>query len=103
VTAHPDEAWDFLMFATKAGNVQTFLKQTRKPTALRSLVNSQLEDLDLSVFASQAPTSKNWYHGTNALATEKAFLDMIRQTLSREADPRRIVELTATKVNQTIK
>jgi len=103
LTTHPDEAWDFVMFATRADNAQSFLKQTRKPTALRALVNTQLEDLDLSVFASQAPTAKNWYHGTNAQATEKAFLDMIRQTLSREAEPKRIVELAATKVNQTIK
>jgi multiple sugar transport system substrate-binding protein len=103
MTEHPNEAWDFLMYATRAENVQSYLRQTRKPTALRALVNSQLEDLDLSVFAAQAPTAKNWYHGTNAQATEKAYLDMIRQTVSREADPKRIVELAATKVNQTIK
>lgn len=102
-TAHPNEAWDFLMFLTNASNAPNYLKATRKPTALRSLVNSQLDDLDLSAFASQAPYAKSWYHGTDAQATEEAFQAMIRQALSREADPKRIVELAATKVNQTIK
>lgn len=102
-SAHQNEAWDFLTFLTNEENSASFLKSARKPTARRSLVNSQLDDLDLAVFAAQAPSAKSWYHGTDARATEQSFLDMIRQMLSREADPKRLVELTATKVNQTIK
>lgn len=102
-TEHPDEAWDFLMFAAREENAALYLKATGKPTAHRSLVNSQLNDLNLAAFAAQAPSSKSWYHGSDARATEQAFLEMIRQTLSREADPARLVELAATKVNQTVK
>lgn len=102
-TKYPNEAWDFVMFMTKAENAQKYLSVTKKPTALRSLVNGQLEDLDLSVFAAQVPTAKSWYHGVDADATEKAFSEMIRQMLAGEADPKKIVELGATKVNQTIK
>lgn len=102
-TPHPDEAWDFLMFMTKADQVQKYLAATKKPTALRGLVNGQLEDLDLSVFASEVPTAKSWYHGTDANATEQAFQEMIQQMLAGDADPKKIVELGATKVNQTVK
>lgn len=102
-TQYPNEAWDLVQFITQAENAQKFLATTRRPTALRALVNGQLEDLDLSVFASQVPTAKSWYHGIDADATEKAFAEMIRQMLAGEADPKKIVELGATKVNQTIK
>jgi len=102
-TKYPNETWDFVQFMTKAENAQKYLAATKKPTALRGLVNGQLEDLDLSVFAAQVPTAKSWYHGTDAEATEKAFAEMIRQMLAGEADPKKIVELGATKVNQTIK
>ncbi len=102
-TKSPNEAWDFLMHVAKSENVQSYLKVTKKPTALRSLISSQLDDLDLSVFAAQAPFAKNWYHGKDARATEQAFEGMIDQMLARENDPKRIVELAATKVNQTIR
>jgi multiple sugar transport system substrate-binding protein len=102
-TAHPDEAWDFVQFMTNADNVQSYLKATDKPTALRSLISGQLDDLDLSVFASQLPTAESWYHGTDENATEQAMLDMINQSLAATSDPKQIVQLGATKVNQTIK
>ncbi|MEA3249859.1 MAG: extracellular solute-binding protein [Patescibacteria group bacterium] len=102
-TEHPDELWEFLQFMTAAEQAQKYLDKTGKPTALRSLINSQLEDIDLSVFASQLPTALTWYRGTDATATEDTFKDMIGQMLvGEDPDPVKIVELGATKVNQTI-
>jgi hypothetical protein len=34
---------------------------------------------------------------------ESAFADMIRQMLAGETDPKRLLEVAATKVNQTIR
>jgi multiple sugar transport system substrate-binding protein len=102
-TEHPDEAWDLLQFMTKAEEAQKYVQTAKKPTALRSLVNSQLEDLDLAVFAAQVTTARTWYRGTDAAATEEAMLEMIDSMLEGDADPKRIVELGATKVNQTVK
>ena len=102
-TKYPDEAWDFVRFITSPQEVQKYLAAAKKPTALRSLVNSQLEDLDLSVFASQVLTAKSWYRGQDAAASEQIFRDMITQSQAGEADFKRIVELGATRVNQTIK
>jgi len=101
-TEYPNESWDFIRFATSAEEAQKYLTRTNKPTALRSLVNSQLESLDLSVFASQLPSSTSWYRGTDALATEETFREMIRQMHTAEADPAKIIELGTTKVNQTL-
>jgi ABC-type glycerol-3-phosphate transport system substrate-binding protein len=102
-TDHPDEVWDFLQFMTSADQATKYLNRTGKPTALRSLISSQLEDIDLSVFASQLPTSTTWYRGSDAEATEGIMNDMITQMLTEEEpDPVKIIELGATKVNQTI-
>jgi multiple sugar transport system substrate-binding protein len=102
-TEHVNEAWDFLRFATAADMAKKYLDKTGRPTALRSLINSQLDDLDLSVFASQLPTAVSWYRGSDAAAQEEAFFEMIRQMIDTpEPDPAKIVDLAATKVNQTI-
>lgn len=101
-TEYPDEAWDFLQFATKAQQAQSYLKVTNKPTALRSLVNGQLQDIDLAPFASQLPSAKSWYHGRDADAAEEALKEMLRQMLVDGSDPAKLLELAASKVNQTI-
>ena len=101
-TKYPNESWDFVRFATSAEEAQKYLTRTNKPTALRSLVNSQLENIDLSVFAGQLPSSTSWYRGNDALATEESFREMVRQMHATEADPNKIVELGATKMNQTL-
>ena len=99
---HPGEAWEFVQFITAAEQAQLYLNKTRRPTALLGLINSQLEDLDLSIFASQLPNTRSWYDGVDAKAMEEALNEMIRQALADEADPTRILELGATKVNQTL-
>jgi len=101
-TTHPTEAWDLVLFMSKPENATKYLLATKKPTALRGLINAQLENLDLSVFASEVPTAKSWYHGTDALAAESAFKEMIRQMIAGDNDPVKIMEIGATKVNQTI-
>lgn len=102
-TKYPNEAWDFLQFITKADQVQRYLAKAKKPTALRSLVNTQLEDLDLSTFASQVLSAKSWYHGADPFAAEKAMNEMIRGQLAAEADTQRLLEIGAAKINQTVK
>jgi ABC-type glycerol-3-phosphate transport system substrate-binding protein len=102
-TKYPNEAWDFVQFMTQAEQAKQYLAKIKKPTALRSLVSTQQEDLDLSVFANQVLSAKSWYHGTDPAAAEKIMNDMIRSQLAGEAETQRIVEIGATKVNQTIK
>jgi ABC-type glycerol-3-phosphate transport system substrate-binding protein len=102
-SAHPEEAWDFLLFLTDKDHVGTYLSTTRKPAALKALLPAQQLDNDLSVFASQGPLAKSWYHGNDAAAMETAFADMVAQALADDADIKKIVSLGATKVNQTVR
>jgi maltose-binding protein MalE len=102
-TKYVNETWDFLKFVSSAEQAQKYLDKTNKPTALRSLVNAQLENLDMSVFAAELPTAMSWYHGNDAISQEEAFDAMIRQMVTtEEPDPQKIVDQAATKVNQTV-
>lgn len=102
-TKYSNEAWDFIQFAAKAENASKYLAKTKKPTALRSLVASQVEDIDLSVFASQILTAKSWYHGLDEPAVEKIFSDMIDQAVAGTQTLKEAINLAQGRVNQTIR
>ena len=95
-------AWDFVLFATSPKQVTPYLEATKKPTALRSLVATQLESEEVGVFASQVLTAKSWYRGMNPFAAEDALLDAADAILSG-ADPRDILNIAAQRVNQTLR
>jgi len=100
---HQNEAWDFIQFmTTKPDQVKKYLDLTKHPTALRALINDQLNNEDLKIFAQQLLTAKSWYRGHDSLAAEKAINDMIDSVV---ANPERLedaVNLAASRVQQTI-
>ncbi len=95
-----DWAWDFIQFMAKNDHVSAYLAAAKKPTALRGLITSQLDDETLSVFSSQTLTAKSWYHGKDAQAVETAFSDLIESVLSGENIEQEITN-TENKINQT--
>jgi multiple sugar transport system substrate-binding protein len=78
---NPNYAWDFLKFAAQKGQVDAYLKRTKRPTALRSLIEEQKKDEDLAPFAEQLLFAKSWYQGKNPRLMERAFADMISDSL----------------------
>lgn len=99
---YPNEAWDFIQFMTKAEQASLYLEKTKKPTALRALVPVQLEDDDLSVFASELLTAKSWYHGKNAMAAETAIAEMINNAKQGLDKILEVINTAANKVQQTV-
>ena len=100
---HPNEAWDFVQFLTKEENAKTYLAKTKKPTALKSLINSQKDDEDLGVFAEQVLSAKSWYHGKDAASAESAIGEMIDLALTATSDKLQdVLNNGAIKVQQTI-
>jgi len=70
-------AWNFIQSTANAELVPVYLKANKKPTALRALLNDQLNDEDVRVFASQVLTADNWYNGYDPAAAEKYLADIV--------------------------
>jgi len=101
-TVNRDYAWDFVQFMADVRNVEAYLETANRPTALRSLQSKQLEDLDLSVFASQILTAQSWYRGKDWEAVEEAFADMIDSQVYGSMELKDAINLAASRVNQTL-
>lgn len=102
-SAHANEAWDFIQFATKEEQVKSYLDKTQRPPALRSLIASQKTNDDLGVFTSQVLTAKSWYKGRNATAAEEAIKEMIDQVVKNTGERLQdIINQAASRIQQTI-
>ena len=95
-----DFAWDFIQFETSAEQAPKYLTAAQKPPARRALINSQMQDETLSVFASQVLTAKSWYKGKDSTVAENAMLDLIDSVLAGD-DPLKAISQAELKVNQT--
>lgn len=96
-----DLAWAFLNQA--ALNPQGYLNRVKKPTALRALISSQIENPDLEVFASQVLTASSWYQGKNALLMEEAFKEMIDDINEGKKTYLEAINFAIQKINQGIR
>lgn len=100
-TKYPNYSWDFLQFAASEEQVKSYLTRTKKPTALRALVNEQLSDYDIRPFASQVLTAKSWYSGRNPTGMEEIFDEMIKAITSGKNTAEEAIDYAAGRVNQT--
>lgn len=99
---HADYAWDFVMYATDEDNVTTYLQEAGKPTALRSLIDDQLNDENIGVFAEELLTAQTWYRGTDVAAAEEAMNQLIDDVLAGTyEDPQDAIDTAAKVVSQT--
>jgi ABC-type glycerol-3-phosphate transport system substrate-binding protein len=96
------EAWDFVQYMAKKDNVASYLEKTKKPTALRALVDEQSEDPTVGVFAKQVLTAKSWYEGNDAKAMEAIFKEMIDESNSGLVEINEAITQAARKVQQTV-
>lgn len=103
-SAHATEAWDFLLFVNQPEEIKKFLTKTRRPTAQRALISTQLEDEDLYPSVSQALTAVTWYKGYDIASAEKTFKDMIEQylVLTDEDKVNDILNVATSKISQTL-
>lgn len=98
-----DAAWDFIQFMTKAEQVESYLNKTKRPTALRSLIDKQTEDPEVAVFVEQILTAKSWYRGKDPNAAEKIFSQMIDEAVTGQNKIEDVINLAARRIQQTIK
>ncbi len=97
-----NEAWDFIQFmTTRQEQAQKYVDATNRPAALRTIVNEQLTDDSIAMFAQQILTAVNWYHGDNAPAMRQAFADMITNITQNSASVIDQARTAAQKIQQT--
>ncbi|MDD3102069.1 MAG: extracellular solute-binding protein, partial [Patescibacteria group bacterium] len=99
---HPDESWAFLLYATEEANNKTFLEKTKHPTAIRSLIQFQLEDFDLAPFVKGVLTAQTWYQGKNYSLVEESFKEMVRNVLTGTKEIKQALDYCVQKVNLTL-
>lgn len=102
-TEFVDWAWDFVQFMADEDNVTSYLEETGKPPALRSLINDALDDENVGSFAEQLLTAKSWYHGNDVAAMEDAMEGLIDAILVGPEDPENVIEQSARVIMQTYK
>jgi multiple sugar transport system substrate-binding protein len=100
-SANKNEAWAFINYATSQSVVTSFLSSSGKPTALRTLISSQIADPGFAPFANQLLTAKTWYHGKNAAAMEQAMRIMIKQVVDGEKLPDEALKEAVSTINLT--
>lgn len=79
-----DAAWNFVHSGASEAGVKEYLNQNKRATALRSLINEQLSNPDLKIFASQVLTADNWYKGYNQPLAEQYTAEIIDKLESGE-------------------
>lgn len=64
--------------------MENYLNDNKRPTALRSLVDTQLQNEDVRIFASQVLTADNWYQGYDINAAEQYTAKFINDIINGE-------------------
>lgn len=100
-TKYQNYAWDFLVFATSESQAEKYLNKTKKPTALRSLVDKQTNDYEIAPFAKQVLTAKSWYRGRDPLVMEDIFREMIKNVVAGKSEVETAINFAASRINQT--
>jgi ABC-type glycerol-3-phosphate transport system substrate-binding protein len=102
-TKNPDLSWALLNFMRKPEENTKFLAIAKRPAALKSQIDAQLEDPDVNVFAAQVLTAKSWYRGNNARTADDALVSLIEAALVTDQEQLpQLVNLAVQKVAQTI-
>jgi multiple sugar transport system substrate-binding protein len=97
-------AWNFVQSTAAVDKVGLYLEANKRPTALRALIDKQLDDYEIATFASQVLTADNWYEGYNFNLAEKYTAEIIDGLVSgelvmdKELSP---INLFISKINQT--
>ena len=74
--AEQQEAWRFIAFLAAPENAREYAALSGRPSSRKDVLEEQLEDPEVAVFAEQALTAKNWYQQDSGLI-ENIFADMI--------------------------
>ncbi|MBI4053729.1 MAG: extracellular solute-binding protein [Candidatus Doudnabacteria bacterium] len=85
-----DTAWDFLKFATRAENLQSYYSMHKQAATRKDLISTQIADPQIGVFAEGALTARTFYK-PDAAAVEAIFTRMIEDVILRNKSAQQAV------------
>lgn len=98
-----DIAWGFINFINKQENAKIYLSQSKKPSALRSLIDYQKEKQpELIPFLDQILSAHSWYKGKNPEFAKEQLKKLIEQ-FKIASEPKAQIEFinkTLIQINQ---
>lgn len=98
-------AWQAIWELTQGNPVKTYLTDTGKTTALRSLVREQQENQRLAPFAKNLLQAESWYHGYDYPLAQQYLYDMMAAIAAADS-PKAIdneIKKGQNQINQTYK
>ncbi len=97
---NPAAAWEFMLYLSADQNAAfKYLQLTKRPPALRNLINANLTNLDYGVFAKQALTARSWPQIDNA-AVENSFSKMIKSVIGAQLGSDQALERAEHEITQ---
>lgn len=94
-SAHPDIAWDFIKFLTDPSRASMYRSATRRPPALRSLVENETGAM-MGVRIAKA------VYKPDAPKYDSLFREMIRAVVDLRQPPQAAIEVAANKVTELL-
>ena len=92
-------AWNFLFYLILDQNIsEQYLTISKRPPALRTLIQKYLNDPDLGVFAEQALSARSWPQQDNNLV-KQFFSDMIESVLKGRVSAEKALKFTENELN----
>lgn len=95
---HQTEAWRFLTFLGRKENVEKYVAATGRPASRPDVLNNQLQDPNLQIFAKQALTAKSWYQIDSA-KIENLFLETIDSVVLGEKEAEQALKDAEKQIN----
>src|SRR3989344_502592 len=104
-SASSDLAWLLVNETTNKDGATSFLQVAQKPAIRKALLETQLEDENIGVFASQVLTAHTWYRGVDPKGAERALIELLDAApLAEDADDlRKLLRTAEEKVAQTVR
>lgn len=96
-------AWDFVLYmTTNHQSAETYFETTKKPPALRILINKYINDPDMGIFAKQALTSRSWLQPDDQKVAQ-IFSEMISGVTSGRLSSATALQQAADQITQLLK
>lgn len=102
-SAYPEWGWDFVIYAaTEPVAIATYLAETERPPALRSLIEKNFSDETIGTFATQALTARSWYI-TDEEEVNRIFNETIKNVLTGKLDAKKSLEQAEDQVSELMR